>query len=119
MKRGNPRKPTVTEFPKVQNGLSIPEFLRKYPNILGLWLKRPDNPPYYISPTFLCAWSTEGVRGRIKDRGKGRAIWKVATDLESLLEAIDAEMGLEWPSWRFDDSADQRAYTERKDRSTR
>lgn len=102
----------IEDFP---NGLSIPKFLRDFPNILELWLNSPDNPPFYISPTFLCRWTPEEVRGRIKDRGHGRAIWKIGKTITDVLEAIDEEMGLEWPEWKYDKKADQKRYGVQKD----
>lgn len=107
---------TETQFPKVQNGLSIPEILRIYPNILQLYLKRPDKPPVYISPTLCYFFSGDGITGRVRDRGRGRGIWKHGQDLHDILAKIDAELGLEWPDWRFDDKREAERYSERKDR---
>lgn len=107
---------TTSNFAKVENGLSIPDILRKYPNILELYLKRPDRPPIFISPTFCVFFSGDGLTGRIRDRGRSRGIWKHGNTLEGILEAIDAELGREWPDYRFDDRTEAARYSERKDR---
>lgn len=109
----------MSKMSEVPNGLSIPLFLRNYPNILELWISSPDNPPFYVSPTFLCRWTPTEWRGRVKDRGHGRAIWKIADGFYELLEAIDEEMGLEWPEWKYDKKVDQKAYSVRKDTCAR
>lgn len=116
MKRGNPSKPTVSESCKVENGLSIPDYLRKFPNILELWLKRPDRPPHYISPTFAVYFEPDGLVGRVYDRGRGRGVWKHGQSPDEILEAIDAELGRDWPDYRFTDKLEAAKYSERKDR---
>lgn len=115
MKPGKERSTRSSrKSPKPQNGLSIPKFLENYPNILELYLKRPDTHGSYISPTFCVFFDGDGLTGRVRDRAKRRGVWKHAQTIEGLLEKIDAEMGLSWPDWRFDDPADRRAYSEQK-----
>lgn len=96
--------------------VSSPKCLANLPNILELWQKRPNTARSYISPTFAMYWDVPLSTGRVCDRGRARSIWKSGTDEASILRAIDLELGLEWPDWRHDDKAEQRAYTAQRNR---